>query len=172
MDTSQAFLGLIEAQPGYGYELKQRYDDYFGVERALKFGQVYAMLSRLERDGLIVMDGVEDGGGPTRKRYRGLPAGRERVMEWLMQPNDDTAGRSNLFAKVVISLLMGEDAVSILALHRRMLLDSMRRLTHAKRDAPLLDVLACDQSLFRVEADLRWIDTTEARLSDLKDTLR
>ncbi|WP_433674543.1 PadR family transcriptional regulator [Microbacterium gorillae] len=172
MDTSQAFLGLIEARPGYGYELKQRYDDYFGAERALKFGQVYAMLARLERDELIVMDGVEEGGGPNRKRYRGLPAGRERVLQWLTQPDEEVTGRSNLFAKVVVSLLLDEDAVRLLALHRSTLLNAMRRLTRAKQGAELLDVLAYDQSLFRVEADLRWIDTTEARLTDLKESLR
>lgn len=172
MDTSLAFLGLVEARPGHGYELKQRYDEYFGAAKPLAFGQVYSTLARLVRDGLIEMSGVEDGDGPSRKQYRGLPDGRTRVLEWLMTTDAESATvRSNLFAKVVIALLLDEDAARILNGQRSALLQVMRSLTAAKRDAALLDVLAYDQSLFRVEADLRWIDVAEARLADAKETL-
>lgn len=172
MDTSLAFLGLVEAQPGHGYELKQRYDEYFGDVKPLAFGQVYSMLSRLTRDGLIEMSGLEDGDGPARKQYRGLPDGRKRVVEWLMTPDtDEHAARSNLFAKVVIGLLLDEDATRILNAHRSALLDVMRHLTRAKQGAPLLDILAHDQALLRTEADLRWIDLADARLKEVKDNL-
>lgn len=172
VDTSLAFLGLVEAQPGHGYELKQRYDEYFGDAKPLAFGQVYKTLARLARDGLIEMAGMEDGSGPSRKHYRGLPDGRKRVIEWLMTPDaEENASRTNLYAKVVIALLLGEDATRILNAQRSALLDTMRTLTRAKQSAPLLDVLAHDQALLRTEADLRWIDLAEARLNDVKETL-
>jgi hypothetical protein len=40
----------------------------------------------------------------------------------------------------------------------------MRELTELKRDSDYLGVLLADHSLYRLEADLRWIDHTAARL--------
>ena len=69
MAVAPILLGLLEAGPRHGYDLKQRYDRLFGRRRPLKFGQVYATLSRLSRDGLVRMEAVERGSGPDRKRY-------------------------------------------------------------------------------------------------------
>ncbi|GAA1756384.1 PadR family transcriptional regulator [Agromyces humatus] len=167
-----AFLGLVEARPGHGYELKQLYDEHFGGAKPLAYGQVYAMLARFARDDLVEMVGVEDGSGPSRKQYRGLPEGRKRVIEWLVT-TDAAASVSctNLFAKVVIALLLDEDAARILNAQRSALLDAMRQLTRAKQNAALLDVLAHDHALLRAEADIRWIDLAEARLNNVKESL-
>ena len=167
-----AFLGLVEARPGHGYELKQLYDEYFGGAKPLAYGQVYAMLARFARDDLVEMVGVEDGSGPSRKQYRVLPEGRKRVIEWLTTTDADAnASRTNLFAKVVIALLLDEDAARVLNAQRSALLDAMRQLTRAKQNAALLDVLAYDHALLRVEADIRWIDIAEARLKNVKGIL-
>ena len=48
----------------------------------------------------------------------------------------------------------------------------MRELTRLKKDADLLRVLMCDHGLFHIEADLRWIDLTSARLTQLKKELQ
>ena len=45
-------------------------------------------------------------------------------------------------------------------------------LTEAKRTGPLMDTLLADYGLFHLEADLRWIDTTAARLGELADLVR
>ena len=46
-----ALLGLLDREPSHGYDLKRDYDTYFGRGRPLPFGQVYATLARLARDG-------------------------------------------------------------------------------------------------------------------------
>jgi hypothetical protein len=48
----------------------------------------------------------------------------------------------------------------------------MRELTEAKRTGPLMDTLLADYGLFHLEADLRWIDTTAARLGELAELVR
>jgi hypothetical protein len=47
----------------------------------------------------------------------------------------------------------------------------MRELTTAKREGDLLDLLSADRDLFHLEADLRWIDLTTARLTRLRKEL-
>jgi hypothetical protein len=51
-------------------------------------------------------------------------------------------------------------------------LQRMRELTEIKRNGGLVDVLLADHGLFHLEADLRWIDMTSARLSALAETVR
>ena len=45
----------------------------------------------------------------------------------------------------------------------------MRELTELKRGGNLVDVMLADHGLFHLEADFRWIDTTEARLGALAE---
>src|SRR5207253_1102307 len=69
MNVPGTLLGLLESEPSHGYELKLEYDSLFGGERPLRFGQVYATLGRLERDGYVMVQGSVPGAGPERKRY-------------------------------------------------------------------------------------------------------
>jgi hypothetical protein len=48
----------------------------------------------------------------------------------------------------------------------------MRELTELKRKGAVVDTLLADHGLFHLEADLRWIDLTAARLSVLADEVR
>jgi hypothetical protein len=47
----------------------------------------------------------------------------------------------------------------------------MRELTALKREGDLVDALLADHGLFHLEADLRWIDMTAARLPALADVV-
>ena len=175
MDSATTLLGLIGArgEPGYGYHLKQSYDRLFGLRKALAFGQVYATLARMVRDGFIVASGEEAGEGPDRKRYGITKAGKQKLAEWMFTPEiPSEALQSNLFAKTVVALLLDADAERLLDLQRARHMAEMRSLTKAKQAADLMHVLVYDHALFHIEADLRWIDLTGARLAQLKASLR
>jgi hypothetical protein len=48
----------------------------------------------------------------------------------------------------------------------------MRELTDVRRTGSLVDSLLADHGLFHLEADLRWIELTGARLDALARTVR
>lgn len=173
MDNALTLLGLLSATPSYGYDLKHSYDRYFGGRKPLAFGQVYATLARMIRDGYLKSVGEEAGGGPDRKRYEITPAGRQKLAEWMFTPDTPSeTQQSNLFAKTVVALLTDNDAERLLDLQRARHMEQMRHLTRLKRDADLMHVLIYDHALFHIEADLRWIDMTGARLTALKANLQ
>jgi DNA-binding PadR family transcriptional regulator len=173
MSIGQAFLGLLESQPRHGYDLKRAYDERFGADRPLAYGQVYATLSRLLKNGLVVVDGVEPGDGPDRKRYAITEAGVTDMEQWLRKPEKpDGYLHSALYTKVVLALLTGRGAVDILDAQRAEHLRVMRELTRRKLDGDLADQLICDHALFHLEADLRWLELTTARLDDLTAKVR
>ena len=45
-------------------------------------------------------------------------------------------------------------------------------LTELRRTAGIVDALLADHGLFHLEADLRWIDVTAARLQSLAEAVR
>jgi DNA-binding PadR family transcriptional regulator len=163
-------LGLLEREPSHGYDLKRDYDAYFGRGKALPFGQVYATLARLARDGKVIAGGAEPGEGPDRKRYAITETGRAEVEAWLTDPVEPEPHlQTVLFAKVVLALMLGRSAEAYLDTQRRAHLQRMRDLTDLKRTGNLVDAMLADHGLFHLEADLRWIDTTAARLHALAE---
>jgi Virulence activator alpha C-term len=72
-----------------------------------------------------------------------------------------------LFIKVVLALMSGRSAERYLDTQRAAHLARMRELTEVRRSSSLVDALLADHGLFHLEADLRWIDLTESRLSAL-----
>jgi DNA-binding PadR family transcriptional regulator len=168
MSVPLALLGLLEREPSHGYDLKRDYDEYFGRDKPLPFGQVYATLGRLARDGKVDQGDPEPGDGPERKRYSITDVGRAEFDSWLAEPVEaEPHLQTVLFSKVVLSLMLGRSAEDYLDAQRAAHLDRMRELTEIKRTGGLVDALLADHGLFHLEADLRWIDTTAARLGAL-----
>jgi DNA-binding PadR family transcriptional regulator len=158
-------LGLLERGPSHGYDLKRDYDAYFGRGRPLRYSQVYATLSRLARDGKTVAGPVEQEAGPERRRYVITEAGMADVQQWLAEPAPPEPDlQSELFAKVVLALMLGRPAARYLDLQRAAHLQRMRELTELKRARDPLNALLAQHIIYRLEADLRWIDHTAARL--------
>ena len=76
------------------------------------------------------------------------------------------------FAKVVLALMLDRPAHGYLDVQRAAHLQRMRELTELKRNSDPLGVLLADHALYRLEADLRWIDHTAARLDLLARAVR
>ncbi|NUR09118.1 MAG: PadR family transcriptional regulator, partial [Nocardioidaceae bacterium] len=135
-------------------------------------GQVYSTMSRLLKNGLVEVDGIEPGGGPERKRYAITDAGITDVQRWLATPEKpEPYLQSTLYTKVVLALLTRRDAADILDTQRAEHLRMMRILTDRKRKGDLADQLICDHALFHLEADLRWLELTAARLDKLAEVV-
>jgi hypothetical protein len=67
----------------------------------------------------------------------------------------------------VLALLSGRSAADVLDVQRSAHLRAMRELTRRKATGDLADALICDHALFHLEADLRWLELTAARLDEL-----
>lgn len=187
-------LGLLAQGSRHGYDLKREHDERFPHARPLAFGQVYATLGRLERDGLVAVARTGRDGGPERTEYALTSSGRSHLQRWLCDVVPPAPYVSTeLFAKVVLALLTArgtgsggggggdsdtssgagtgtEAAVRYLAAQRQAHLARMRELTAAKTapGASLADVLTADHALAHLDADLRWMASALARIDALR----
>ncbi|WP_142152012.1 PadR family transcriptional regulator [Streptomyces sp. SLBN-31] len=170
MSTRHILLGLLASGPSHGYDLKRRHDERFPQARPLAYGQVYTTLQRLVRDGLAEVEGTGADGGPERTTYRSTEDGSRELARWAGEIAPPAPFVTNeIFAKVVVSILSGGDAEAYLQAQRAAHLQRMRELTAVKtaKGADLATVLSADYALNHLDADLRWMITTAARLTTL-----
>ncbi|PZF88450.1 PadR family transcriptional regulator [Micromonospora deserti] len=171
MSTPHVLLGLLATGTKHGYELKRAHDARLPRARPLAFGQVYATLGRLQRDGLVAAAGQEREGGPERTAYALTGDGRAALDRWLSEvepPMPYVAG--TLFAKVVVALLAADvdRARAWLIAQRRAHTERLRELTAVKTSptAALDELVAVDFAIAHLDADLRWLHTTLDRVAD------
>src|SRR5213592_1791734 len=102
MSVPYALLALLSEGPRYGLRLQHEFEERTGEVWPLNVGQVYTTLQRLERDGLVVSDGDEDG---PQKGYSITAAGSRALTDWLRTPPDATQPpRDELLIKVLVAV--------------------------------------------------------------------
>ena len=88
MSIKYAILGLLAEQPRHGYAVhavfEQRLSDFW----ELNYGQVYQVLTSLEREGLIAGQDERVGKRPPRKVYSVTSRGQSALRNWLLGPSD------------------------------------------------------------------------------------
>ncbi|MFJ8546894.1 PadR family transcriptional regulator [Streptomyces sp. NPDC093586] len=166
---------MLASGPSHGYDLKRRHDERFPQARPLAYGQVYTTLQRLVRDGLAEIDGTGSDGGPERTAYRTTDEGRRELARRAGEITPSAPYVTNeIFAKVVALILTGGDAGACLLARRAAHSDRTGEPT-ALKTAPgtdLTTVLSADYALNHLDADLRWMTTTAARLTTLTTDIR
>jgi DNA-binding PadR family transcriptional regulator len=171
--VAHGLLGLLEGRPAHGYELWRSFDERLSGGRPLRSGQVYSTLGRLERDGRVDEVGGEQGPGPERRLYAITDAGIAELERWLSAPEaPESYLQSVLYAKVVVALSSDRSAQAVLDAQRDRHVAAMSALTRGKERAGLAGVVRADFALMHLDADVRWIDLTLARMERLGKELR
>src|SRR5690349_20886230 len=83
-----ALLGLLLEGPAHGYDLARHFTPGTALGDVMRLGasHLYALLGRLERDGLIAGERQESGSRPPRHAYHLTPQGRAAVQGWVDEP--------------------------------------------------------------------------------------
>ena len=177
MSVREGLLALLSDGPRNGHQLKLEFEAATGGVWALNVGQVYTTLDRLARDGLVERAHDDNGGGTTGKRYELTAAGREALAAWWEPvPADDPPPRDELMLKVLFATTLGEEhALAVVTEQRTALLTQLQARRREQRAATSDDEVTAmvrDALIVRAEADLRWLDLCEARLTARKGTTR
>jgi DNA-binding PadR family transcriptional regulator len=169
MSTAHVLLGLLSGGPQHGYDLKRSYDERLPLARPIAFGQVYATLGRLERDGLVTRDAEVRAGGPDRTPFQLTHDGERALDEWLaaIEPPAPHVG-GTILAKVLVALFVAGDgpAYRYLTAQRGAHTRRLRELTAVKTDPHSRpdEIIAADYAITHLDADLRWLDNTLRRV--------
>lgn len=172
MSVRQSLLAILDQNPCYGYQLRSEFDRRTGSTWPLNVGQIYNTLDRLERDGLVHR-GEPDTDGQIY--YEISPEGRAEVTQWLGSPVvRPSATRDELAIKLAIAVtLPGVDINDLIQVQRTASSTRLQALTHTKNataepesSSELAWMLVIDSLIFAAEAELRWLDHSETKLSE------
>jgi DNA-binding PadR family transcriptional regulator len=171
MSIRQGLLALLEQGPMYGYQLRAEFETRTGATWPLNVGQVYTTLARLERDGLVEPAGDDRDGHAV---YRITDAGRAVVATWFSTPVSRTSPpRDELAIKLAMAVTVpGVDVRAVVQGQRSATVRALQDYTRLKARAADGDspqdfawLLVLDSLIFAAEAEVRWLDHCEARLS-------
>ena len=173
----EVVLALLAKEPSHGYQLRARLRQALGpVGESMNAGQVYVVLTRLEKAGLVASERPETTSSKDaveRKTYALTPQGQQRVADWLTEVSWPKPDLAEFHLKLVAAAAAGlADPLGIVDTQRRELL---RRLRDAQR-AAMAEPDGSDAALLlegivlRLQADLRWLEACERSWTTRRST--
>jgi DNA-binding PadR family transcriptional regulator len=143
----------------------------------VKPAQIYTTLARLEKDGLVAEEAVEQDGGPEKRIFAITPAGRTLLSEWFSSGVERDHQRDEFFVKLMLSLATDQAPPrQVIQGQRTRLFQDLHRLTGSRNKCnpktELAQILLFDKGIMHLEADLRWLDMIEARLDEMSSQPR
>ena len=171
----EVILAMLAKEPAHGYELRARLARALGpLGEAMNDGQIYVILGRLEKAGLVVSEqsaGLPD--RPDRKVYALTASGQERVAGWLAEVSWPKPDLAEFHLKLVAAAAAGlADPLAIVDAQRRELLRRLRDAQRAAMAEPDRSAagLLLEGIVLRLQADLRWLEACERNWSGRRDS--
>lgn len=169
LTTEYALLGFLYRQSMHGYELLQRiqasHDD--GLVWQVKQGMLYAVLTRLESEGLLESTLETQGARPPRKRFRLTARGKTLFETWVQTPvRNGRDFRVEFLTKLYFAAQMG-GAAALTLIRRQIGLSQsqLHRLTFTAAgpiDPASFAGLVSDFRVGQMEATLTWLHQCES----------
>jgi DNA-binding PadR family transcriptional regulator len=172
LTPDETLLGLLAAQARHGYQLLDCFRDpaQLGHVWNLSTSQLYAVLKRLEQQGLIAGQQVQPDDAPTRTVYHLTEAGRARLDAWLDDPEPSSSVRRvrvEFLSRLYIAGVLGRPAGAIIARQRQACQAQRVRLAARRDQLPSgIGGLALDFMIGQLDAVLVWIEQCETTLRD------
>jgi PadR family transcriptional regulator AphA len=162
-------LGLLDRQPMSGYDIRRFFKRLNWLFGSSSFGHIYPTLHSLLEHDLVTVDVVSHPDKPPRKVYTVNKRGRQRLREWMEQPESATYTSLKAFAMrlLIAHHLSNEGLIDHLRGRRAevashcAILNSMTSESHKTN---VRNRLAFDYGLAMANAEINWIDNALDRL--------
>jgi len=123
-----ALLGLLAREPFSGYELAQKMKAPISFFWHAKHSQIYPELAKLEAQGLVNHERVEQQEHPDKKVYTITPAGRDALRQWVTAPMEVPHARDELILRAYSLWLADPQEASLLfRTHEQRHVEQLRR---------------------------------------------
>lgn len=174
LSTEFALLGFLRWQPMYGYEIHQQLSDPTGLGLVwhMKQSQLYALLTKLEREGFVTISIEYQEARPPRKMFELTLAGRQAFENWVQQPvAQGRKLRLDFMAKLHFARFEGPEVVSRLIERQRLACRNWLREQEEEAEAlrynQPYDWLVHKFRLGQIEAMLAWLGTCQEALEEV-----
>ncbi len=154
----------------HGYDLYHQYQSQLGRVWRMSQSQMYAILKRLEAQGLVSGLVEEDSRGPSRRHFAVTEMGQERFSRWLLEPSDCSSRvmRLEFISRLFFASMKGKKTLELVITEQ--IAASYRELGNHERIYEGLDAsevfnrLALDLRVRQLKAMLEWLNALVAQL--------
>jgi len=169
LPVEYAVLGALLPGPAHGYELKRRLSSGLGPIWHIAQSQLYSVLSRLEREGLVEGHLEPQGARPPRRVFSLTPAGEHAFWDWATSPvRHAREVRIELLAKLYFLRRHAPDRVPVLLSAQIERLartrDRLSRRDSLPTDDPVLARLTLGFRLSQLDALVSWLSEAKREL--------
>ena len=164
MSLKYAILGLLEDQPYYGYEIKQKFEQMMGDLWPVSYGQLYPTLRKLADEQLVTMKTVQGKKAVEKNVYSITSSGRSAFLSWLQKNRKKV--QHSIKDEFTLSFFFLErlSAEHVDAFLRTHLEDTEKRVRsynaeYSRMDSttPMYKRALMRKMLYHLEAEQRWI---------------
>ena len=152
-----------------GYDIKRFLKNLSWLIDVPSFGSLYPSLHALLKDGLVTMEVVVRQDRPPRKIYTITEAGKEALQAWLSQPSEPNASLKKFVMRLALAGQLSQVGLLAHLEQRRARVAaqkaSLEQFIAKGEDADLGERLMLNYELSLAAAELAWLDSTLARLS-------
>ncbi len=179
MSLKHITLGMLR-EPHSGYDIKKRFDKSLRSFWRAELSQIYPLLQKMEKEGLVSSKADESDIGPTRRVYTRSAKGRNELQSWLT--NGPTVGTEKIayLAQVFFLANLDDDekAIEFMQELREHMMEWLQSLQTAEKewrsndpgypdDLPaeaFYPQLTLDLGLTKVRANVEWCDRSIERI--------
>jgi DNA-binding PadR family transcriptional regulator len=111
MSLDYAILGFLNYKPLSGYDLKKVFDDSVRHFWYADQSQIYRTLNRLDKQGMVEQEIVEQEKRPDRKIYHITDEGRQAFKAWLVSPPSEEKPHSSPMIQVFFAGLSNDEDI-------------------------------------------------------------
>lgn len=167
-------LGVLMAESQHGYRINEFIETNLGRISRMRRATAYALLERLEEQGLVRMEFDTAGSYPPRKVYSITPAGKAKFIDLLqsllvrVEPTSSAADIALMF----IDYLPVEKTVAVLKERAQALqsqIEELRATPSHNTTAPGVDY-AIERKLAILQAERSWLEQTINQIAKMTRT--
>lgn len=151
-----------------GYDIRRFLKSLSWLIDVPSLGSLYPSLHALLDDGLVTMEVVARPDRPPRKIYSITEAGEEALRAWLDQPADSDASLKKFVMRLALADQLSRVGLLTHLEQRRARVAAHKTTLEQVTEAKVTDLgerLMLDYGLSLAAAELAWLDSTLARLS-------
>src|SRR5215813_3938038 len=167
LTPDETILGLLAVRARHGYELLDCFRDptQLGEVWRLSTSQLYAVLKRLEAQGLTEGREVAVPDAPTRTEYVLTRQGEDRLWAWLHEAHPSPSVhrvRVEFLSRLYVARLLDIPTVPIVARQKAASLENKRELTAClEATEPGIGRLTLELVVAQADVILQWLDRCE-----------
>ncbi|MHB8628492.1 MAG: PadR family transcriptional regulator [Aggregatilineales bacterium] len=163
----ETILGLLAVRARHGYELLDCFRDpsQLGEVWNLSTSQLYAVLKRLESQGLVEGHAVVMPDAPIRTEYELTPSGETRLQAWLNESAPSASVhrvRVEFLSRLYVARFLDIPTVPIVERQKAVCRKKRTELLVCLEKAePGIGRLTLELSITQLDAILKWLDRCE-----------